>query len=114
MTAAPEIARPGDRATVVADLLAAFMDDPVLSWVFPDRRRRHRYGGHFFALQGRGAAAGGAALQGAGAAAVSGWAALEGRRRRRAVGGAGPVARVAAGQPAAGRAHAARRLAAPA
>ena len=73
MTAAPEIARPGDRATVVADLLAAFMDDPVLSWVFPDRRRRHRYGGHFFVMQARRLLPGGLAWKADGGSAL--WAA---------------------------------------
>ena len=73
MTARLEIARPGDRATVVADLLAAFMDDPVLGWVFPDRRRRHRYGGHFFAMQARRLLPGGLAWKADGGGAL--WAA---------------------------------------
>jgi GNAT superfamily N-acetyltransferase len=38
---------------VVADLVEAFMDDPVFSWVFPDRRRRHRYSRAFFDLHAR-------------------------------------------------------------
>ena len=73
MTARPEIARPGDRTTVVADLLAAFMDDPVLGWVFPDRRRRHRYGGHFFTMQARRLLPGGLAWKADGGSAL--WAA---------------------------------------
>lgn len=47
------VAAAGDFDRIVADLLEAFMKDPVLCWVFPDRRARRRYGGHFFAMQAR-------------------------------------------------------------
>jgi GNAT superfamily N-acetyltransferase len=42
-----------DRRAIVANLHAAFMDDPVLGWVFPDARDRRRYGMHFFAMHAR-------------------------------------------------------------
>jgi hypothetical protein len=40
-----------DRRSLIDDLLAAFVDDPVLCWVFPDPSARQRYGRHFFAMQ---------------------------------------------------------------
>ncbi|HEX6782015.1 MAG TPA: GNAT family N-acetyltransferase [Solirubrobacterales bacterium] len=46
-------ARPEDVARVVADLHAAFMDDPVLCWTFPDEAKRRRYGHRYFAMQAR-------------------------------------------------------------
>lgn len=39
-------AAPEDRDRIVADLRAAFFEDPVQRWVFPDPRRRDRYGRH--------------------------------------------------------------------
>jgi ribosomal protein S18 acetylase RimI-like enzyme len=53
-TAAPvSAAATADRRAIVADLHAAFMDDPVLGWVFPDEEHRRRYGMHFFAMHAR-------------------------------------------------------------
>jgi hypothetical protein len=42
-----------DRRAIVSDLHAAFMDDPVLGWVFPDEEHCRRYGMHFFAMHAR-------------------------------------------------------------
>lgn len=42
-----------DLERVVADLHAAFMDDPVLVWAFPDEAKRRRYGRHYFVMQAR-------------------------------------------------------------
>lgn len=61
-----------DRHRVVADLHAAFMDDPVLCWAFPDERRR-RYGRHFFAMHARRLVPGGLAWRTEGGGAL--WAA---------------------------------------
>lgn len=53
MPSAVSAAVPAEVPRVVADLHAAFMDDPVLSWAFPDEERRRRYGRHFFAMHAR-------------------------------------------------------------
>lgn len=37
-----------DRTAMADTLIAAFMDDPVLSWAMPDARLRRRYGRRFF------------------------------------------------------------------
>lgn len=50
---AVSVAMRADRRVIVADLHAAFMDDPVLSWVFPEEHKRRRYGPHFFAMHAR-------------------------------------------------------------
>lgn len=42
-----------DLERVVADLHAAFMEDPVLVWAFPDEAKRRRYGKHYFAMHAR-------------------------------------------------------------
>ncbi|WP_354699094.1 hypothetical protein DSM112329_04801 [Paraconexibacter sp. AEG42_29] len=42
-----------DRDTIAATLIDAFAEDPVLSWVMPDRARRMRYGRQFFTQLGR-------------------------------------------------------------
>lgn len=47
------VAGPGDLDVVVADLTAAFAEDPVIGWVFPDPRARSRYARHFFAMHAR-------------------------------------------------------------
>jgi ribosomal protein S18 acetylase RimI-like enzyme len=46
-------ATPADRGTVAADLAAAFIEDPVMSWVFRDPAARGRYARHFFATLAR-------------------------------------------------------------
>ncbi|HET9197117.1 MAG TPA: GNAT family N-acetyltransferase [Solirubrobacterales bacterium] len=46
-------ARPEDVPRVVADLHAAFMDDPVVRWVFPSEAKRRRYGHRYFEMQAR-------------------------------------------------------------
>ena len=40
----------GDRDAVVRALTEAFADDPVFSWIYPDRDNRHRVLPGFFAL----------------------------------------------------------------
>lgn len=65
-------ARPGDVPHLVADLHAAFMDDPVLGWAFPDEERRRRYGRHFFAMHARRLVPGGLTWRAEGGAAL--WA----------------------------------------
>jgi ribosomal protein S18 acetylase RimI-like enzyme len=62
-----------DRRSLVDDLLAAFADDPVLCWVFPDPSARRRYGRHFFAMHARRLTAGGLAWKTDGGASL--WAA---------------------------------------
>ncbi|HEY5941816.1 MAG TPA: GNAT family N-acetyltransferase [Solirubrobacterales bacterium] len=62
----PEIGR------IVADLHAAFMDDPVLCWAFPDEGKRRRYGKHYFEMQARRLVAGGLAWRADGGGAL--WA----------------------------------------
>jgi GNAT superfamily N-acetyltransferase len=42
-----------DFERVVTDLHAAFIDDPVLSWAFPDEAKRRRYGRSFFEMHAR-------------------------------------------------------------
>lgn len=42
-----------DRHTITAILTDAFMEDPVLSWVFPERTKRTRWGAGFFDQHGR-------------------------------------------------------------
>jgi GNAT superfamily N-acetyltransferase len=61
-----------DQRQVVADLHAAFMDDPVLGWAFPDEGRRRRFGVHFFEMQARRLIAGGLAWRTDGGGAL--WA----------------------------------------
>jgi hypothetical protein len=39
-----ETASSGDRAAITAIVIDAFMEDPVLSWFFPDRAMRRRWG----------------------------------------------------------------------
>lgn len=46
-------ARPADVPGITRALTAAFMDDPVQRWAFPDPARRARYGRHFFAMHAR-------------------------------------------------------------
>jgi ribosomal protein S18 acetylase RimI-like enzyme len=72
---APAIVAAGaeDHHHVVADLHAAFMDDPVLCWAFPDERRRRRYGRHFFEMHARRLVPGGLAWRTEGGGAL--WAA---------------------------------------
>lgn len=41
---------PADRAAVVRALSEAFADDPVFSWIYPDRDNRHRILPAFFTL----------------------------------------------------------------
>jgi GNAT superfamily N-acetyltransferase len=53
MTAAVTAAGPSEVGRVVDDLHAAFMDDPVLCWAFPDEGKRRRYGRHYFEMQAR-------------------------------------------------------------
>jgi ribosomal protein S18 acetylase RimI-like enzyme len=67
------VATAADHRVVVDDLLEAFMDDPVLCWVFPDSDRRRRYGRHFFELTARRLLPGGLAWRADGGAAL--WAA---------------------------------------
>lgn len=62
-----------DRAAISAILIDAFMEDPVLSWVFPDRARRRRWGIGFFDQHARRMIPGGCTWWTADAAAV--WAA---------------------------------------
>ena len=42
-----------DHGRIVSTFAEAFFDDPVQSWVFPDPRRRRRYGRHFFTMHAR-------------------------------------------------------------
>jgi GNAT superfamily N-acetyltransferase len=49
----PALASERDSAAIVSDLHAAFMEDPVVCWAFPDRARRRRHGKHFFAMHAR-------------------------------------------------------------
>ena len=42
-----------DLRRTVDDLHAAFMDDPVLNWAFPEGEKRRRYGRHFFEMHAR-------------------------------------------------------------
>lgn len=53
MPSAVSAAGPGDVSQVVADLHAAFMEDPVLCWVLPDEAKRRRYGHRYFEMQAR-------------------------------------------------------------
>jgi GNAT superfamily N-acetyltransferase len=66
-------ARAADHQRVVADLHAAFMDDPVLCWAFPEERKRRRYGRHFFEMHARRLVPGGLAWRADGGGAL--WAA---------------------------------------
>lgn len=52
-TEAVRLATIADRHAVATTLIAAFAEDPVLSWAMPDRARRLRYGAHFFSELGR-------------------------------------------------------------
>jgi hypothetical protein len=52
MPSAVSAAGPRDVSQVVEDLHAAFMEDPVLSWVFPDETKRRRYGHRYFEMAG--------------------------------------------------------------
>jgi GNAT superfamily N-acetyltransferase len=70
-TAVTAVSAP-DRPRVVADLHAAFMRDPVLSWVFPDEAKRRRYGRHYFEMQARRLVPGGLAWRADGGGAL--WA----------------------------------------
>ncbi len=72
MTAAVTAASAPDLPRVVADLHAAFMDDPVLCWAFPDEGRRRRYGRHYFEMQARRLVRGGLAWRAEGGGAL--WA----------------------------------------
>ena len=65
-------ARPEHAPRLVADLHAAFMDDPVLSWVFPDEAKRRRYGHRYFEMQARRLLPGGLVWQADGGGAL--WA----------------------------------------
>ena len=62
-----------DLERVVADLHAAFMDDPVLNWAFPDEAKRRRYGRFFFEMHARHLVPGGLTWRADGAGAL--WAA---------------------------------------
>ncbi|HVD39966.1 MAG TPA: GNAT family N-acetyltransferase [Solirubrobacterales bacterium] len=62
-----------DLRRTVDDLHAAFMDDPVLSWAFPDEGKRRRYGRHFFEMHARRLVPGGLAWRADGGGAL--WAA---------------------------------------
>lgn len=42
------VATPADRARVISSLVAAFTDDPVLRYLFPDRRSYPQYAAAFF------------------------------------------------------------------
>jgi len=53
MAAAVSAATESEVGRVVTDLHAAFMDDPVLCWTFPDEGKRRRYGRHYFEMQAR-------------------------------------------------------------
>ncbi|HEY3492978.1 MAG TPA: GNAT family N-acetyltransferase [Solirubrobacterales bacterium] len=72
MTAAVTAAGPSEVGRVVADLHAAFMDDPVLCWAFPDEGKRRRYGRHYFEMQARRLVRGGLAWRSEGGGAL--WA----------------------------------------
>lgn len=73
MASAVTVAGATDVGVVVQDLHAAFMDDPVLSWVYPDESRRRRFGRHYFAMQARRLVPGGLSWRADGAASL--WAA---------------------------------------
>lgn len=72
MPSAVSAAGPRDVSQVVEDLHAAFMEDPVLSWVFPDEGKRRRYGHRFFEMQARRLIPGGLAWRADGGGAL--WA----------------------------------------
>jgi GNAT superfamily N-acetyltransferase len=62
-----------EHRVVVADLIEAFREDPVLRWVFPDSGDAQRYGIHFFAMHARRLIPGGLSWRTSGGAAL--WAA---------------------------------------
>jgi ribosomal protein S18 acetylase RimI-like enzyme len=62
-----------DLQRMVADLHAAFMDDPVLNWAFPEEEKRLRYGGRFFEMHARRLVPGGLSWRADGGGAL--WAA---------------------------------------
>ena len=72
MAAAVTAATASEVGQVVTDLHAAFMDDPVLRWAFPDEARRRRYGRHYFEMQARRLVPGGLAWRAEGGGAL--WA----------------------------------------
>jgi len=72
MTAAVTAATASEVGRVVTDLHAAFMDDPVLCWAFPDEARRRSYGRHYFEMQARRLVKGGLAWRADGGGAL--WA----------------------------------------
>jgi GNAT superfamily N-acetyltransferase len=72
MPNAVSAAGPGDVSQVVEDLHAAFMEDPVLGWVFPDDGKRRRYGHRYFEMQARRLVPGGLAWRADGGGAL--WA----------------------------------------
>ncbi len=72
MATAVTAASAPDLPRVVADLHAAFMQDPVLCWTFPDEAKRRRYGRHYFEMQARRLVPGGLAWRADGGGAL--WA----------------------------------------
>jgi hypothetical protein len=72
MPSAVSAAGPGDLSQVVEDLHAAFMEDPVLCWVFPDEAKRRHYGHRYFEMQARRLVPGGLAWRADGGGAL--WA----------------------------------------